>query len=102
MSPSRKDGGILRVFFGGGEFYGQRGFRRDRSRDSDESETQARTALCVAAYALCYSPVHRGVRLAGAGWSALARGYARHGRGVHVIRAGTSSIPAAAQRDAVR
>src|SRR5271165_321730 len=102
MSPNGKDGGILRVFFGGGEFYGQRGFGRDRSRDFDEGETQARTAVCVAAYALRDSPVHRGVRLAGAGWSALARGYARDGRGVHVVCAGTSSLSAAAQRDAVR
>ena len=36
------------MFFGGGKFYWQRNSRHDRSPDSDESETQARTALCIA------------------------------------------------------
>jgi hypothetical protein len=73
------------VFFCGGKFYRQRSVGHDRSLDSDESETQTRIALCITPDTLCRSPVHRGIRLAGVGWSALARGYTSHGCGVHVV-----------------
>src|ERR1700684_393816 len=89
------------VFFCGSEFCRQRGLGRDWRRHADEGEAPARIAFCVAADTICDSSIYRGVRLVGAGRNTSAHGDARHGSGVHVICAGTTSFPAAAERAAV-
>jgi hypothetical protein len=83
-------------------FVGQRSSGRRRRRHLDKGEAQARTAFRDAAHAICRSSVHRGIRLAGTQWHSFACGGARHGCGVHALRAGVPPFFAAAKRTAVR
>src|SRR5208282_4830861 len=90
------------VFFSHSELRGQRSSGRRRRRDLDEGKAQARVAFCSAAHAFRHSSVHRGIRLARIGWDSFACRGARHGRGIHALRAGASPFFAAAKCAALR